>query len=95
MVKKIEIDIPGYNAIINNKLCLINGKKIITKENDINNIIRIIRTWKTEYKNKFSEDIFTIKVITDTEEVLYKFNSEFPKDFNLLEKCMENIYDRK
>ncbi len=95
MVKKIEIDIPGYNAIINDKLCLINGKKIIINENDINDIIRIIRTWKTEYKNKFSEDIFTIKVITDTEEVLYKFNSEFPKDFYLLEKCMENIYDRK
>lgn len=94
MVNKIEIMIPNYSAIINEGNCFINDHEINVNKSDIDEIIRIIRDWKQEYKALFAEEIYTIRVITDKDNVVYKFYNAFPKDFYLLSDYLGDLYDR-
>jgi hypothetical protein len=94
MVDKIEIMIPNYSAIINEGKSFINDREVEVKENDIEEIVRIIRDWKQEYKARFAEDIYTIRVFAEDEEVTYRFYSAFPDDFYLLVDYLGVLYDR-
>ena len=94
MVKSIELLLPFYKAIICEGESIINDKKVNVTKNDIDEIVRIIRDWDTEYRNTFSQDIYTIKVITDKGEYVYKFLNAFPDDYYLLEKFIGDLYAR-
>ena len=91
---KIEIDLPIYKCVICEGESIINNKKVMVTSNDISDIVRIIRDWKPEYKNTFSQDIYTIKIITDKEEIVHKFFNAFPDDYIMLEKLLGDLYDR-
>ena len=94
MIKKIEIKIPNYTAIIKKGKSFINDCEIDVNKTDIDEMVRIIRDWKEEYKARFAEDIYTVRIITDKEDVTYRFYNAFPDDFNLLVDYLGVLYDR-
>ena len=46
MIKRIEMVLPNYEVIIEENKGLINNMEIQIKDEDIKDIIRIIRNWK-------------------------------------------------
>ena len=97
MISRIEMFISGYNVLIeNNRKCFINDKECILKSDDIDNIVRIIRNWKYCYNNSklFGESHYIIKVICANEEVIYKFNNDFPDNFLELVRYIGGMYAR-
>lgn len=94
MVKRIEIDIPKWKAIIVEGESLINDKNILLDGSNMQDIIRIIRNWNNEYVSNFIEEIYSIKIILDNGEDIFKFYNRFPKDFYKLNEYLEELYER-
>jgi len=95
MIKRIEMVLPNYEVIIEENKGLINNMEIHIKDEDIKDIIRIIRNWKKEYKSKTIDNMYSIRVISDSEETVYKFIDDFPDDYYLLEELLGVLYDRR
>ena len=96
MIEKLEMHLPNYEVQINNSDALINGKKIRINDNDIINLIRIIRMWKTSYENdnNLEKEKYYIFLKTDKEETIFNFISSFPNDFYHLTNFLGDLYVR-
>lgn len=83
------------NIIINNKnnLITINNKTKEISEEKINDLIRIIRTWKNEYKNKKKIDSETFKIIinSNTETETITGNGDYPDNYNTFKEWIDDI----
>ena len=97
MIEKLEMHLPNYEVQINNSAALINGKKIRINDNDIINLLRIIRMWKTNYEddNNIEKEKYYIFLKTDKEETIFNFISSFPDDFYHLTNFLGDLYVRK
>ena len=73
----IFIDVKKYKLIINNKT------KDITEE-QLSNLIRIIRTWNSNYpsnNNEIDTETFLIRINTDSETDVIKGNGTYPDNY--------------
>ena len=97
MIEKLEMHLPNYEVQISNTNSFINGRKIIINDEDIRNIIRIIRLWKNLYKdvNGLDKEKYYIYIKTDKEETFINFISNFPADFSHLTAFLGDLYVRK
>lgn len=93
MINKVEIKLMDYYLIINNNKCQINDKEIIINTKDIDNIIRIIRSWKNLYiNNKVIGENKDYIIIND--KYKYIFNNNYPDNINVLVSYIGDMYDR-
>ncbi len=96
MIGKMEMKLPNYEVSINNYNGIINNKKVIISKEDINDIIRVIRTWKEKYKsNGLSDFHYYIYLYDNDNKSLgdYAFDGEYPEDFDILLSIIRNIYE--
>ena len=73
----IFIDAKNYKLTINNKT------KDIT-EDQLDNLIRIIRTWNSNYpsdNNEIDKETFLIRINTDNEPDVIKGNGTYPDNY--------------
>ena len=98
MLNIIDMDIDGYHVFIDNdnSRCIINDKLCKLKEDDVGNIIRIIRNWDDVYINNkiIGENHYSIRIVCDGEEYCYRFYNEFPSNFLELVCYIGGLYDR-
>ena len=96
MVDKIEIKLIDYELIIESNICYINNKTIPLKEEDIDNIIRIIRNWNNNYTNKkvIGENNDYIYIYKNNKKYSYTFKNEYPKDIDNLTSYIGDMYAR-
>ena len=96
-MKSIRIVLPNNYAMINDYIGIINDKQVLLNEDDINNLLRIIRYWHNEYRNdKFiSKEEYFITINTDDEEETINFNGSYPDDLYILLDFLGDLYDRK
>lgn len=96
MIERIEMDIFSYKVLIENNKCVINNKLCNLLDDDISNIIRIIRDWKYEYRDNtiIGENHYFIRIISEGFEYIYNFYSNFPGDFKTLVDYIGGIYAR-
>lgn len=97
---KIEIQINNmYNNLEiyidydNNKIKINNIKKDISRDK-IDDLIRIIRTWKSTYENNFNmvdREKFRIKVITDEGIDTFEGNGTYPDNYSLFKDWISDI----
>ena len=95
MIEIIEMHLPNYEIQISNNDALINGKKIKLNDDDIKNIIRIIRMWKPSYNNGVEKEKYYIYLKTNKEESKISFISSFPDDFYHLTDFLGVLYASK
>jgi len=98
MVNRIEMELPGYKVSINDGICIINNQKIkITKE-DVDNIIRTIRTWDNIYKsNSITEEVYNIYLYDNEDNLLdeFLFEGNYPSLFSNLLELIGELYARR
>ena len=100
MIKRLEMMIIHYNVLIDlekdNIHCLINDKICNLEKEDVDNIIRIIRSCNNlEYSKKvIGETEYYINIIYDNKEDKYIFSNQFPTNFNELVEYIGGTYDR-
>ena len=96
-MKSIRIVLPNNYAMINDYIGIINGKQVLLNEDDINNLLRIIRYWHNEYRNDkiISKEKYFITINTDDEEETINFNGSYPDDLYILLDFLGDLYDRK
>lgn len=96
MINKMEIKLVNYVVIIENETCYINNKEIKLNDNDIDNIIRIIRNWNSKYTNKeiISEKIDYINIFENNKKYTYLFDGNYPIDINKLIFYIGDMYAR-
>ena len=96
MIDRIEIYLPGYIGILSQENAIINNKNISINEEDIENIIRIIRSWNKNYIAKYlDKNTYRIRLYSDNKMLSeYYFNNLFPDDFDDLIRVIGDIYDR-
>lgn len=96
-MKSIRIVLPNNYAMINDYIGIINGKQVLLNEDDINNLLRIIRYWHNEYRNDkiISKENYFITINTDDEEETINFNGSYPDDLYILLDFLGDLYDRK
>ena len=96
MIDRIEMDVFNYKVLIENDKCVINEMVCILENDDIDNIIRIIRNWKYEYRNNtiIGENHYFINIMSEGKEYVYNFDNEFPDDFKTLVDYIGGIYAR-
>ena len=84
--KDIYIDVIKKIIIINNK------EQKITEE-QIYELIRIIRTWKNEYSNSniIGAERFLIKIETKNETEIIKGSGEYPDNYILLKEWISDF----
>lgn len=95
MMLYIEMMLPNYVVFINKNNCTINDKKIKISDEDIDNIIRIIRYWDNIYQSDILDGREYFISIRSNHEIMYRFRNKFPSDFNLLINYLGGLYDRK
>ena len=93
----IRIVLPNNYAMINDYIGIINDKQVLLNEDDINNLLRIIRYWHNEYRNDkiISKEEYFITINTDGEEETINFNGSYPDDLYILLDFLGDLYDRK
>ena len=96
-MKSIRIVLPNNYAMINDYIGIINDKQVLLNEDDINNLLRIIRYWHNEYRNDkiISKEEYFITINTDDEEETINFNGSYPDDLYILLDFLGDLYDRK
>ena len=96
-MKNIRIVLPNNYAMINDYIGIINDKQVLLNEDDINNLLRIIRYWHNEYRNDkiISKEEYFITINTDDEEETINFNGSYPDDLYILLDFLGDLYDRK
>ena len=97
MIYKIEMNIPNYVLIVKDNKGIINDKSIYITKTDIDDIARIIRSWKNIYKgNNINETNYYIKLFDKDDNNIgsYDFDGDYPSDFQELVYVIKNIYDR-
>ena len=89
--------LPNYEVHISDSIALVNGKKISINEDNMKNIIRIIRNWEPSYKsdNAIEKEKYYIHLKTDKEESVINFIGSFPDDFYHLTDFLGGLYVRK
>lgn len=96
-MKSIRIVLPNNYTMINDYIGIINDKQVLLNEDDINNLLRIIRYWHNEYRNDkiISKEEYFITINTDDEEETINFNGSYPDDLYILLDFLGDLYDRK
>ena len=94
MIEKLEMHLPNYEVHISTDDALINGIKVDVNDEIIKDIIRIMRTWKPEYKNNngIDKEKYYIYLKTSKEETTFSFISSFPDNFYQLTNCLGDLY---
>lgn len=84
--EEVYIDVLKQTIIINNK------EQKITEEK-IDDLLRIIRTWKNEYNNQniIDAESFFIKINTTDGTEIIKGSGEYPKDYILLKEWISGF----
>ena len=90
--KNIMIDI--MIDIINNKIKINNQIHNITKE-QIDDLLRIIRTWSPVYKNKndLDSESFLIKITDDSRTEIIKGQGDYPDNYQLFKEWISEFYE--
>lgn len=94
-INNIGNNINVFIDTINNKIIINEKEKSITKE-QIDNLIRIIRTWKSVYQNKnnlIDSESFLIKVNTPEGTDTIKGNGEYPENYIAFKHWVGEFYD--
>lgn len=96
MIDKIEIKLMNYKLILENQKCYINNKDIKLNDEDIDNIIRIIRNWNNNYTNNkvIGENHDYIYIYKNNHKHSYLFNNNYPSDINNLISYIGDMYVR-
>ena len=82
----VYIDVVKKTIIVNN-----NDHKIT--EEQIDDLVRIIRTWKNEYNNQnvIDSESFFIKIDTNTGTEIIKGSGEYPDNYILLKEWLSGF----
>jgi len=94
-INNIGNNINVFIDIINTKITINNKEKSITKE-QIDDLIRIIRAWKSSYqneKNLIDPESFLIKVNTFEGTDIISGNGEYPENYSSFKKWIGDFYD--
>ena len=85
---EIYIDVLKETIIINNK------EKDITKEK-IADLVRIIRTWNSEYTNPkiIDSESFLIKINTPEGTEIIKGSGDYPNNYLSLKEWISDLYE--
>ena len=80
---------------IKNNVVKINNKEKNIDDEDINNLIRIIRNWDNEYKsNKIIDgEQFIIKLNTSKGTEVIKGKGDYPKNYHAFKELVGRLYD--
>lgn len=99
-MNSIQIDIKSYGNHINiyidtkKNIIRINDIEKELKEEKIDNLIKIIRLWKSNYHNSkiIDGESFLIKIVTDEGIDIIKGQGEYPHNYVLLKDWISEIY---
>ena len=98
MIERIEMSVPNYTLIIKGNKGIINDKSIFITKEDIDDIARIIRLWKSKYINNsvLNEVKYYINLYDkDGNDIgKYLFDGDYPDNFNSLIIKLGEIYAR-
>ena len=97
MIYKIEMSIPSYTVIIKDNKGIINDKSIFITKDDISDIARIIRLWKSVYKKDIiNESKYYIKLFDKDDNNIgdYTFDGDYPDNFYALVSLVSELYAR-
>lgn len=102
-MKSIEISLTNLSNNIyilidikNNKIT-INNKQTTIDEEQINNLLRIIRTWKSNYQNNhkiIDSEKFEIKIDTQEGTDIIIGNGKYPENYFEFKEWIGELYDR-
>ena len=94
LIENITITTDIYIDVLNQTITLNNEEKIIT-QTQIDDLIRIIRTWKNEYTNPtiIDSESFLIKINTDEDTEIIKGRGSYPDNYNLLKEWIRGFYE--
>lgn len=101
-MNSIEIIINGIGnnveAIIdvNNLQIIFNGQKKYISKDDIDEFIRIIRTWKNDYGSMNTNidcERFYIRINMDNRSDVIKGSGNYPENYLIFKEWLGNFYD--
>ena len=89
--KKEIILLPSKN------IAYINEKKVSITEQDINNILDIVFSWKKEYGTRPGIDLeeWQIKIISNKEETIYHGKGIYPNTYQELKRLVGELNGRE
>ena len=91
----IDNKISNIDIYINviKKTIIVNNKEQKISEEKIDDLLRIIRTWKNEYNNPnvIDAESFFIKINTTDGTEIIKGSGEYPKDYILLKEWISGF----
>lgn len=86
--KNMNIDLRNNSVIVNDQIYNITKEKIA-------DLLRIIRTWDSVYKNRnhIDAESFVIKITDDTGTEIIQGQGDYPDDYNLFKEWISEFYE--
>ena len=95
MIKNVANEQLSVLVMCSENICYKNNKKYKVTKEFIEDLIRTIRLWKTEYGNSENIDSeeFTIVVKTGEQKEMFHGKGVFPNNYQYLMELLGELYD--